>query len=146
MEKAEFGLRDAELAEVVAAISSRNSVQSALIFGSRAKGNYRPGSDVDIALKGPLVRHEDILEVGYSLNEETTLPYQFDVVDYDMIDNDALREYIYRVGREIFRRLHEVGFVNSAQVGSRDCGGGRRSIIPYNESYSLPTRQADVLG
>jgi hypothetical protein len=50
VEKAEFGLLDAELAQVVAAISSRNSVQSALIFGSRAKGNYRPGSDVDIGL------------------------------------------------------------------------------------------------
>ena len=89
----------------MAVISSRNSVQSAAIFGSRAKGCYWPGSDVDIALKGPLVRHEDILEVGYSLNEERTLPYQFDVVDYNMIDNDALREHIDRVGREIFRRF-----------------------------------------
>ena len=86
------------------AVSARDSVESAVIFGSRAKGNYRSGSDVDIALNGSAIRHEDIVEVGCFLNEETLLPYQFDIIAYATIDNEALRDHIDRVGREIFRR------------------------------------------
>ena len=86
------------------AVSARDSVESAVVFGSRAKGNYRSGSDVDIALNGPAIRHEDVIEVGYFLNEETLLPYQFDIVAYATIDNEALRDHIDRVGREISRR------------------------------------------
>jgi predicted nucleotidyltransferase len=104
MKKNEYGFLGPEFAEIVRTISSRDSVESALIFGSRAKGNYRAGSDVDIALKGPAVCHADVLEVGYSLNEERLLPYQFDIIDYNTIDNDALKDHIDRVGREIFRR------------------------------------------
>ena len=104
MKRTEYGLSDDELAEIVEVISSRVSVESALIYGSRAKGCHRAGSDVDIALKGAPVGHKDVLDVGYYLNEETTLPYQFDIIDYNRIDNDALREHIDRVGREIFRR------------------------------------------
>jgi len=100
----EFGLVDGELAEIITAIAARESVESAAIFGSRAKGNYRRGSDVDIALKGRGIGYVDVRELGYALNEETTLPYQFDILDYNTIDNEALREHIDRVGREIFRR------------------------------------------
>ena len=99
-----MGLLETELAEIVAVISARKMVESAVIFGSRAKGNYRAGSDVDICLKGRGVHHEDVLEIGYSLNEEKMLPYQFDIVDYNTIDNEALRDHIDRVGREIFGR------------------------------------------
>ena len=104
MTRGEFGLRDSEVAEIKSVISSRISVERALIFGSRAKGNFRSGSDVDISLVGAEVRHEDVLEIGYSLNEEKTLPYQFDIIVYDAIDNESLRENIDRVGREIYRR------------------------------------------
>lgn len=106
MKPTDFGLFDNELAEIVEVISSRESVESALIFGSRAKGCHRAGSDVDIAIKGVAVRHEDVLNVGYALNEESTLPYQFDIIDYNRIDNDALREHIDRIGREIFKRAN----------------------------------------
>lgn len=118
MKQTDFGIFDSELAEIVAVISLRDSVESALIYGSRAKGCFRPGSDVDIALKGAAVRHGDVLDVGYSLNEEATLPYQFDIIDYNRIDNDALREHIDRVGREIFRRAAQGEFSsNMNQTG-----------------------------
>lgn len=98
-----FGFLDSELAEISRIISTRASVEVACIFGSRAKGNFRPGSDVDIALKGKSVRHADVLAIGYALNEEGCLPYQFDILDYNTIDNDSLREHIDRVGKIIFK-------------------------------------------
>ena len=47
-----YGLRPEDVEEIVAVFARFPAVETALIFGSRAKGNYRPGSDVDIALKG----------------------------------------------------------------------------------------------
>ena len=69
----------------------------------RAKGNYKPGSDVDIALKGSEV---DFLVASISgeLNEETPLPYTFDVVAIDALDNEALKEHIQRVGVSFYKK------------------------------------------
>jgi len=43
--------------------------------------------------------------LSYLLNEETPLPYRFDVINYQTLNNDALKEYIDRVGREIYTIL-----------------------------------------
>ena len=104
MNRNSYGLLESELAEIVRIIAARASVRKACIFGSRAKGNHRPGSDVDIALMGEAVRHSDVLEIGYELNEDGCLPYQFDILDYNTLDNDALREHIDRVGKTIYEK------------------------------------------
>jgi predicted nucleotidyltransferase len=67
------------------------------MFGSRAKGNYKNGSDVDIALKGKL-SFETITHINYLLNEETTMPYKFDVLNYHTIQDKDLIEHINRAG------------------------------------------------
>ena len=67
----------------------------AILFGSRAKGDYRRGSDVDLAIIG------DERSVAYRLNEETHLPYFFDVINLDKISNQPLRDHIERVGKVI---------------------------------------------
>jgi predicted nucleotidyltransferase len=106
MTRDKYGLLESELADIIQIVSSRVSVKAACIFGSRAKGNFRPGSDVDIALKGPSVDHGDVREIAYVLNEEGFLPYQFDIIDYNTIDNEALREHIDRVGELIYTAAH----------------------------------------
>jgi len=42
--------------------------------------------------------------VGYALNQESLIPYQFDIINYNTIDNEELREHIDRVGVVIYRR------------------------------------------
>ena len=68
-------------------------VKKAVLFGSRAKGTNKHGSDVDIAVIG------DKKRVSYALNEETNLPYFFDVIDMDEIVSQNLREHIQRAGK-----------------------------------------------
>ena len=75
-------------------------VKRAVIFGSRAKGTYSDYSDVDIALYGTL----NLLtaeQIACAL-EELPLVYKFDVIAFDDIKNDDLREHIARVGVEIY--------------------------------------------
>ncbi len=71
-------------------------IKKAVIFGSRAKGNYKKGSDIDLAVIG------DHKYLNYFLNEETTLPYFFDVINLQEIKNENLKEHIQRVGKVIY--------------------------------------------
>jgi uncharacterized protein len=105
--KNKFGLLESDLTSIVEVISSQQQVDQALIFGSRAKGNFRPGSDVDLALKGENLDFETVSIISYILNEETLMPYKFDVVNYYSIQEPELVLHIDRVGIEIFNRKKE---------------------------------------
>ena len=70
-------------------------VKKIILFGSRAKGTHQRGSDVDLAIEG------DEKKAYYLLNEETNLPYFFDVLNLSKITNKNLKEHIKRVGKEL---------------------------------------------
>jgi len=80
----------------------QTDAQRAVIFGSRAKGNYRYHSDIDICVFGA----KDSGIVGHLLTEldELPMPYQFDVAAYEFLASLTLRAHIDRVGVEILRR------------------------------------------
>lgn len=78
-------------------IQKSPNIQDAILFGSRAKGTFSPGSDIDIALKGKDIVLNDVLDLKTAL-EELNLPYKFDLVIYDRITEEALKEHITRVG------------------------------------------------
>ena len=60
-------------------LQNEPKVIKATVFGSRAKGVFRAGSDIDIALFGEDLDFPDIIHLSYLLNEETPLPYKFDL-------------------------------------------------------------------
>lgn len=68
-----------------------------ILFGSRAKGKFREGSDIDIALKGKKLNLEtrDKLIAQY---ESLHFPWKLDIVIYDLIEEPGLKEHIDRVG------------------------------------------------
>lgn len=68
------------------------------IYGSRAKGSYRRGSDIDLAFSSPVNYSAKLLAALDSL----PLPYLFDVTHYESLKNQALKEHIDRVGVLIF--------------------------------------------
>ena len=92
------GLSEHDIAVVVSVLASYPQVEEGLIFGSRAKGNYRNGSDVDIALKGPELNLDILARISFILNEESVLPYKFDILNFHTIVNADLIEHINRVG------------------------------------------------
>jgi predicted nucleotidyltransferase len=98
----DFGLRPDDLLEIRRVLSQYPEVQEAILFGSRAKGNFRNGSDVDLALKGSKLTQGIISRIADTLNEETRMPYQFDVLDYHSIHEPKLVEHIDRVGMVIY--------------------------------------------
>lgn len=97
-----FGLTDQQLEQIKAVFYFFPTVQRAVIFGSRAKGTNKLGSDIDIALFGTNLE-AIITRISYQLNEELLLPFFFDVIDYASITNKDLKEHIDRVGVVFFQ-------------------------------------------
>jgi predicted nucleotidyltransferase len=93
-----FGLQQNDLNIIVSILTQYSQVRKALIFGSRAKGVFRNGSDIDIALKGDALNADTLSRISYILNEETNLPYHIDLLNYHTIHNKELVEHIDRVG------------------------------------------------
>lgn len=68
------------------------------IYGSRAKGNYKNGSDIDLTLKGNHLNLSLLNQIANEL-DDLMLPYTFDLSIYSHISNEALIEHIDRVGK-----------------------------------------------
>ncbi|MDD3638107.1 MAG: nucleotidyltransferase domain-containing protein [Bacteroidales bacterium] len=92
-----IGLSINDLESIKKVIKSFPKIEDAVLFGSRAKGTYSNGSDIDIALKGDNIMLNDMLDLSNAL-EELLLPYKFDLIIYDRITESALIDHINRVG------------------------------------------------
>lgn len=97
-----YGLQERDLLHIRAAASEIAEIETLILFGSRAKGNYRQGSDIDLAIMGQNVTYETVLMLSGDLNEERPLPYFFDVIDYNNLGDEPLREQIDRTGIVLF--------------------------------------------
>lgn len=112
-----FGLRDSDIAGIIATLRDFPDVEEALVFGSRAKGTHRRGSDVDIALIGEHIAFSTVNKISMLLNEESPMPYHFDVVHYNDIENRDLRNHIDRVGKRFFSRIADARRAGEPNVG-----------------------------
>ncbi len=92
-----IGLSINDLESIRRVIKSFPKIDDAVLFGSRAKGTYSNGSDIDIALKGGNILLNDSLDLSNTL-EELLLPFKFDLIIYDRITESALIDHINKVG------------------------------------------------
>lgn len=98
-----FGLTDATLAKIRGTLSGYPAVEKAVLYGSRAKGNFKAGSDIDLTLQGAALTPELVATIAEAL-DDLLLPYMIDLSLFESIENDELREHIQRVGLEFYRR------------------------------------------
>ena len=96
----DFGLEKDVLLSITETFRNDPRIIGAAVFGSRAKGNYKPYSDVDIVLYGDL-NPIDVERVICDL-DELPLVYKFDVVAYGLVESPELREHIERVAVKIY--------------------------------------------
>lgn len=97
-----WGLSEREIALLRATLAAHPNVQRAVLYGSRAMGNYRTGSDIDLTLEGDL-HLQDINRLLLDI-DDLLLPYQVDLSAFQDIDNPALVDHIQREGVEFWRR------------------------------------------
>jgi uncharacterized protein len=97
----EFGLPPETLKRLRHYFISRPEVKEVRVYGSRALGNYKPGSDIDLAIwsDAPV----DISGQIKTELEALSTPYLFDVTDYTYIKHLPLKQHIDQVGKVIYR-------------------------------------------
>ena len=98
-----FGLKTHCIEAIIKVLSLHKEVEEALIFGSRAMGTYKNGSDIDLALKGKDINFDTIAAIRLHLAE---LPYiyMYDIIDYKKISNPALTAHIDELGISFFKK------------------------------------------
>jgi len=99
-----YGLLKRDFKFILKAICGYPEIEEVIIFGSRAMGNYKKGSDIDLALKGEKVDQRVVRRLSDELEEEYPLPYFFDIVNYNDITEEELKHHIDSVGKTIWRK------------------------------------------
>ena len=75
------------------------TIQKVILYGSRAKGNFKPGSDIDLVLVAPTMDLSQLMRIENEI-EELLLPYKIDLSIFHQIENSDLIDHIKRVGTE----------------------------------------------
>ncbi|PCI28547.1 MAG: hypothetical protein COB67_06095 [SAR324 cluster bacterium] len=97
----QYGLKEETLLKIKNIFSKFEKVEEVLLYGSRAKGNYKPGSDIDLTLKGATLTLKDLNKISLEL-DDLLLPYTFDISIFHHIDNPDLITHIKRVGKTFY--------------------------------------------
>jgi uncharacterized protein len=103
-----FGLKEETIDKINSVFSKYPEVEEVLIYGSRTKGNYREGSDIDITLKGKGLTDTIFSRINWEINDLNT-PYLFDISLFSKLHSPDLEEHIIRAGKLFYKKANKNG-------------------------------------
>ncbi|MCX7950831.1 MAG: nucleotidyltransferase domain-containing protein [Clostridiales bacterium] len=97
-----FGISEKLLEDIINIISNEKDIIKASIFGSRARGDFRKNSDIDICIYGDL----DSIKFNLLIDKfnELNTPLDFDIINFEKIKKDELKNNIIKYGVIIYER------------------------------------------
>lgn len=98
-----FGLSSSNIAKINSVFKQYTDINEVIIFGSRAKGNYRDNSDIDLVIKGKNINLSTLQEIENKL-EALYIPNYIDLIVYDTIHNEDLLNHINRIGKQFYKK------------------------------------------
>ncbi len=98
----QFGMIQQTLQKLRDIFSRQRKIKKAIIYGSRAKGNFTAGSDIDVTVIAPEMTFSEYL-ILLSEIEELDIPQKIDLTKYELLEHN-IKEHIKRVGKEIYER------------------------------------------
>lgn len=99
-----FGLSSLTVSKINQVFARYPAIDTVLIYGSRAKGNYKTGSDIDLTLMGADLTYAMFIKISWEL-DDLLLPYTIDLSIFSKIDNADLVSHIQRVGQVFYSRI-----------------------------------------
>jgi predicted nucleotidyltransferase len=97
-----YGLSDRTLNTLNSIFQKYSGINEAVLYGSRAKGNFRAGSDIDISLKADKTfTYTELLHIAGDF-DDSDIPYFVDVSIYAQLSNPELKAHIDRVGKVLY--------------------------------------------
>lgn len=101
-----YGLTKTTIENICAVFASFPEIEKAILYGSRAKGNFKTGSDIDLTLCGERLT-ADLLSTIASELDDLLLPYAIDLSVLDDLTHSKLREHIERAGVVFYERVNQ---------------------------------------
>jgi predicted nucleotidyltransferase len=101
-----YGLEEKTIEQIQTVFSNHQNVEKVVLYGSRAKGSYKTGSDIDLTLYGKKLTLKTLHNVENDL-DDLLLPYKVDLSIFDQISNPELIEHILRVGIVLYDKNHQ---------------------------------------
>jgi len=98
----QYGLKKETIEKVNRIFAQYDKVEEVILYGSRAKDNYKPGSDIDLTLKGKELNLKLLNKISLEL-DDLLLPYTFDLSIYHHIKQPDLIDHIMRVGKVFYK-------------------------------------------
>lgn len=98
-----YGLATEDIHKITSVFKKHSSIEKAILYGSRATGNYRSNSDIDLTLVGKDLTLTELFDIENEL-ENLLLPYKIDLSVYDKIENEDLRAQIDKAGRAFYQQ------------------------------------------
>ncbi len=98
-----YGLSDEIIQSLREVFREQPNVREVILFGSRAKGNYTTGSDIDLAVRADNLSFRQLMDIHARI-EDLELLYKVDVINYDKVAGTPIGEHIDRVGRILYQR------------------------------------------
>ncbi len=92
-----YGLKQNTINQINKIFANYKQVEKVVLYGSRAKGNYRPNSDIDLTVFGADVDLKIINDISWEI-DDLLLPYTFDISIFHHISQQDLLEHIQRIG------------------------------------------------
>ncbi len=98
-----FGLPDDTIEKINAVFIKYPSVEKVIIYGSRAKGNYKNGSDIDLTMIGDSITNDEYRNIFFDL-DDLPIPYSFDLSIFSQLNHADLKDHIARIGKIFYQR------------------------------------------
>src|SRR6218665_223977 len=128
-----YGLSDNVIERLQKVFENCVGIDKVILFGSRAKGNYKEGSDIDLAAKGYDYAFDEG-KVRMQL-DELNLPYEIDLINYHSIKEPALTAHIDRAGIELYSRWREI---RASELCELIGGGTPKTTVPEYWGGNIP--------
>jgi predicted nucleotidyltransferase len=103
-----FGLKKEDIDRINNVFAMYEGIESVFIYGSRAKGNFKVGSDIDLTIIENLLTFPMFLEIENKL-DDLLLPYKIDISQKRKITNIDLLSHIDRAGKLFYERENSQG-------------------------------------
>lgn len=98
-----FGLDEITIDKINGVFEKNINIDEVIIYGSRAKGNFRNGSDIDITLRGKNISNDVLSKISSDIDDLNT-PYMFDISIFATINSPELVDHIIRVGQIFYKK------------------------------------------
>lgn len=98
-----YGLTDNEMQILHELFAENEKIEQVILYGSRAKGTYKPFSDVDITIVGKGLTRLDVNRL-YAALDESLIPYMFDIFVFDTLKNEIREDHNSRCGIILYQK------------------------------------------